>query len=145
MRPLNLLESIAGVLDWQVASSPAHRLQQSDEQRARFMAEVSVYDPYMLIWIDESGCDRRHSRRKRAYSLRGITPVDHRILIRGTHYSATPVMSTQGIHDICLIEGSVNGEVFESFLRSHILQPFIHCLYQSWIMPLFTMSKVLDS
>ena len=49
MRPLNLLESIAGVLDWQVASSPAHRLQQSDEQRARFMAEVSVYDPYMLI------------------------------------------------------------------------------------------------
>ena len=82
-------------------------LQQSDEQRGRFMAEVSVYDPSMLIWIDESGCDRRNSRRKRAYSLRGITPVDYRILIRGTRYSAIPVMSTQGIHDICLIEGSV--------------------------------------
>ena len=42
-------------------------------------------------------------------------------------------MSTQGIHDICLIEGSVNGEVFESFLRSHllpILQPF------NWVNPL---------
>lgn len=102
-------------------------LQQSDEQRARFMAEVSVYDPSMLIWIDESGCDRRHSRRKRAYSLRGITPVDHRLLIRGTRYSAIPVMSTQGIHDICLVEGSVNGEVFESFVRNHllpVLQPF---------------------
>ena len=54
-------------------------LQQSDELRARFMAEVSVYDPSMLIWIDESGCDRRHSKRTRAYSLRGITPVDHRL------------------------------------------------------------------
>ena len=26
-------------------------------------------------------------------------------------------MSTQGIHDICLIEGSVNGKVFESFFE----------------------------
>ena len=97
------------------------------------MAEVSVYDPSMLIWIDESGCDRQHSRRKRAFSLRGITPVDHRILILGTRYSAIPVMSTQGIHDICLIEGSVNGKVFESFLRSNllpILQPF------NWVNPL---------
>ena len=30
-------------------------LQQSDEQRACFMAEMSVYDPSMLIWIDEVG------------------------------------------------------------------------------------------
>ena len=45
-------------------------LQRSDEQRARFMAEVAVYDPSMLIWIDESGCDRRDSIRKRGYSLR---------------------------------------------------------------------------
>ena len=92
-----------------------------------------LYDPSMLIWINESGCDRRHSRRKRAYSLRGITPVDHRLLIRGTRYSAIPVMSTQGIHDICLVEGSVNGEVFESFVRNHllpVLQPF------NWVNPL---------
>ena len=52
-------------------------LQQSDEQRGRFMAEVLVYDPSILIWIDENGCDRQHSRHKQAYSLRGITPVDH--------------------------------------------------------------------
>ena len=45
------------------------------------MAEVSVYDPSMLIWIDESGCDRRHSRHKRAYSLRGITPVGLSVVI----------------------------------------------------------------
>ena len=95
-------------------------LQQSDEQRAWFMAEVSIYNPSMLIWIDESGCDRRYSRRKRAHSLRGIMPVDHRISIRGTRYSAILVLSIQGIHDIWVIEGSVNGEVFESFLRSHL-------------------------
>ena len=33
-------------------------LQQSDEQKAHFMAEIFTYDPYISIWIDESGCDR---------------------------------------------------------------------------------------
>lgn len=36
-------------------------VQRSEELRAKFMAEISVYDTSMLIWIDESGCDRRHS------------------------------------------------------------------------------------
>ena len=40
-------------------------LQQDEEQRARFMAEISVYDPSMLLWIDVSGCDRRHSMCER--------------------------------------------------------------------------------
>ena len=102
-------------------------LQQSEEERAHFMARVSVYDPFMLIWLDESGCDGRNSRRKRAYSVRGITPTKHEFLIRGTRYSAIPVMSMQGLHDLCLLEGSVNGEIFEAFIKSHllpILQPF---------------------
>ena len=103
-------------------------LQRDEEQRARFMAEVSVYDPSILLWIDESGCDRRHSTRKRcAYAIRGKPPRDHRILSRGIRYSAVLVMSLEGVHDVCLLEGSVNGEKFEEFVRScllPILQPF---------------------
>ena len=72
-------------------------LQCSDEMRAKFMVEVSIYDPSMLIWIDESGCDRRHSMRTWGYGLRGIQPKDHRILARGKRYSAIPVMSLEGI------------------------------------------------
>ena len=39
-------------------------LQRSDTLRAHFMSKISVYDPEMIIWIDESGCDRRNSFRK---------------------------------------------------------------------------------
>ena len=101
--------------------------QRDEEQRARSMAEVSVYDPSMLLWIDESGCDRRHSMRKRAYSIRGKPPRDHRLLSRGIRYSAIPIMSLDGVHDVCLVEGSVNGEKFEAFVTGcllPILQPF---------------------
>ena len=44
-------------------------VQRNDELRAKFRAEISVYDTSMLIWIDESGCNRRHSTRKWRYSL----------------------------------------------------------------------------
>ena len=102
-------------------------LQRSDEQRAKFMAEVSMYDPSMLLWVDESGCDLRNCMRNHGYSLRGMTPQDHRLLIRGTQYSAIPVMSLDGTHDVYLAEGNVNGEKFETFVKScilPILQPF---------------------
>ena len=49
-------------------------IQRSDELRAKFMAEVSLFDPSMLIWLDESGCDQRNSTRKWGYSVRGIPP-----------------------------------------------------------------------
>ena len=100
---------------------PHVALQQSEVARAKFMAKVSVYNPSMLIWIDESGRDRRNSTRKYCYSVRGIRPVDHRLLIRGTRYSAIPFMSVQGIHDVFLAEGSVNGERFEFFIRNYLL------------------------
>ena len=47
-------------------------LQRFDEQQARFMAEISLYDVSMLVWLDESGCDDRNYRRKYGYCMRGI-------------------------------------------------------------------------
>ena len=61
-------------------------IQRSDTLRARFMAEASIYDPRMLVWLDETGCDRRNTLRK--YSLRGIPVCDYRLLVRGKRYSA---------------------------------------------------------
>ena len=58
--------------------------------------------------------------------MRGMTPRDHRLLVRGTRYSAIPVVSLEGINDVCIIEGTVNGDKFEQFIRScliPILQP----------------------
>lgn len=51
----------------------------------------------------------------------------YRLLVRGTRYSAIPVVSLVGINGVCNIEGTVNGEKFEQFIRScliPILQPF---------------------
>ena len=57
-------------------------LKWSDTLRAQFMATVSMCDPSMLVWLDESGHDRRHTIRKQAYSFRGMPLANHLILAR---------------------------------------------------------------
>ena len=84
------------------------------------MAEGSVYSPEMLIWIDDSGCDTRCSTRKYGYSLQGYRPV-RRLLVHGVRYATIPVMSINGIEDVLMTEGTVNGDRFSHFIRTCLL------------------------
>ena len=93
-------------------------LQRSDALRARFMAEISVYDLRIFVWLDETGCDHHHSTKKYGYSVRGIPICDQRIL---TRYTAIPVISMDGIHDVFIAEGTMNGERFTTFVRNVLL------------------------
>ena len=53
--------------------------------------------------------------------MRGIPICDQRILIRGTRYTAIPVISTAGIHDVFIGEGTMNGDRFSKFVRDILL------------------------
>ena len=46
-------------------------LQRSEVLRQQFIVDVSVYTPDMLVFIDETGTDRRNTVRNYGYSLRG--------------------------------------------------------------------------
>lgn len=106
---------------------PHVAIQRSDACRARFMAEISIYHPSMLVWLDESGCDRCNTARKYGYSIQGIPLCDQRLLIRGTRYSAIPIISTDGVHDVYIAEANVNGTRFVHFIEEcllPLLKPF---------------------
>ena len=38
-------------------------LQRNAELRAQFLSDISVYSPDMLLFVDETGCDRRDAMR----------------------------------------------------------------------------------
>ena len=81
----------------------------------------------MLIFIDETGSDRRKSMRQFSYGLRGITPVTHHLLSYGERISAIGTVSTRGVEDVYLVEGSVDGDMFLRFVERSLLdiiQPF---------------------
>ena len=44
----------------------------SETQRVQFRAEISMFHPDMLIWIDETGSNRRNTIRTYGYSLQGM-------------------------------------------------------------------------
>ena len=81
----------------------------------------------MLIWLDETGSDGRNSVRAYGYAFRGLTPVRHTLRVGGKRISAIGVMTTGGIEDAHIVEGGVNGDMFENFVRRSllpVLQPF---------------------
>lgn len=81
----------------------------------------------MLVWLDETGCDRRNTIRKYGYSIRGLPLSDHRLLVRGTRYTAIPIVLIEGVHDVYLHQGTMNGDTFAKFVENTllpILQPF---------------------
>ena len=68
-------------------------LQQSEDKRGEFLAEMAFLDPSMFVWLDETGSDRHNNIHRYGYGLRGITPVDHQLRIGGNRVSAIGVMS----------------------------------------------------
>ena len=75
----------------------------------------------MLIFVDETGSDRRDSMRRFGYSLRGQRCTTKKLLVRGQRVSAVAALSTERILDVKFIHGSVNGEVFSDFVERHLL------------------------
>ena len=96
-------------------------LQQSVDQRVMFMADISMFEPEMIVWLDKTGSDRRNSIRAYGYGLRGLTPTTHKLKVWGKRITASGVMSMRGIEDAYIYEGSVNGDVFEHFVRTTLL------------------------
>ena len=66
-------------------------LQQSMDQWVMFMADISMFEPEMIVWLDKTGSDRRKSVRAYGYGLRGLTPVTHKLKVRGKRISAIGV------------------------------------------------------
>ena len=91
--------------------------------RGQYMADIDVFDNSMLVFVNGSGFDRRNLIRQfgYGYGLRGITPVTHQLLVYGQRISATGVLTTRGIEDFYLVEGSFNGDIFLNFVQRCLL------------------------
>jgi len=96
-------------------------LQQSEFLRQCYMEEVSIYNPEMLIFLDETGADRRNLIRKYGYSMCGKPLVNHQLLHRGCRLSAIAFMSVNGMLDVRVVPGVTNGETFYSFIEECLL------------------------
>ena len=97
-------------------------LQKNLSQRAHFIANISCYPKEMLVWVDETGCDKRDLLRKYGYSFRGERAECKRLLVRGRRISAIAAMCwDKGILDVEMTQNSVDGEKFCDFVRGTLI------------------------
>ena len=102
--------------------------EQCDEvSRLQFMAEMCAFDPAMLVWLDETGCDKRNAVRQYGYAFRGLSPRNFTFKCGGKRYTQIMAMSTNGVEDSYIAEGNIDGERFLRYVQRSllpILMPF---------------------
>ena len=81
---------------------------------------MAAIDYSIVLWIDETGCDRRNALRKYGYGIRGQPPQDHQLKLRGIRYSAVGILSVDGINDVYITQDSVNGDIFVKFIHTQL-------------------------
>ena len=96
-------------------------LQRDNLLRSQFASDVSIFNQEMLIFLDETGSDKRNCMKQHGYSLRGKPLVSHKLLVRGERVSAIAIMSVNGILDCKTVKQTVNGDVFYNFVQANLL------------------------
>jgi transposase len=95
--------------------------QRDEELRCIYRSDVSLYERHMLVFVDETGADRRDSLRKYGYSVRGKTPKSFKMLVRGKRISTIAIMTVNGILDMHIVHGTSKGDDFLEFVEKCLL------------------------
>ena len=100
--------------------------QRSELLRAQYQLDMSVYvgHPELLVFVDETGADRRNCLRRCAYSLRGRPATVRKFTFRGDRVNAICAISNDGVLDLCTTNGTVNSDTFLHFVE-HALVPYL--------------------
>lgn len=85
--------------------------------REMFAVDVSLYDPSMLVFLDETGTDMRDSLRRYGYSVRGKPIASHKLECRGKRVSAIVAMTATGVLDYRLTKDTVDSDEFKDFVE----------------------------
>ena len=96
-------------------------MQRDEFLRQQYISEVSIYSREMLIFLDETGADRRNALRRYGYSIRGNPIVSHQLLVRGDHLSGIAFISVNGLLDVKVVRGATNSDIFYSFVEERLL------------------------
>jgi transposase len=97
-----------------IARRVAH--ERNADLRDTYLHNLSTFRSYHLVYVDESGCDRRGGFRRSGWSPLGITPTQVARLQRGQRYQILPAYTQDGVLLSRVFRGSTDSDVFEDFI-----------------------------
>ncbi len=103
--------------------------EQNADLRDFYLYNLSAFCWYHLVYVDESGCDKRIGFRRTGQSPLGVTPVQIAQFRRGQRYQILPAYSQNDILLARVFQGPINSDVLEDFIEQ--LLPH----YSRWLEP----------
>lgn len=85
--------------------------------RDHYLHALSQLKSYQLVYVDESGLDKRIGFRRRGWSPRGITPAQVAQFQRGQRYQVLPAYSQDGVLLARVFQGNTDATMFLDFIE----------------------------
>lgn len=82
-----------------------------------YLHNLSSFFSYQLVYVDESGCDKRIGFRRTGWSPLGTTPVQIARYRREQRWQILPAYTQDGILLSRVFQGSTDGSVFEDYIE----------------------------
>ncbi|KAJ5216904.1 hypothetical protein N7468_009912 [Penicillium chermesinum] len=108
---------------WTKKTTRQKAKEQNPQLRDFYQHKLSEFRSYQLVFVDESGCDKRVGHRRTGWSPLGVAPVQVAKFHRGQRFQILPAYTQDGILLSRIFKGSTDAVLFESFVRQ-LLQ---HC------------------
>ncbi|PWI63957.1 hypothetical protein PCL_01923 [Purpureocillium lilacinum] len=120
---LSTITRLLQAAGWTRKNSSRVGEQQNPMLRDLYLYKLTTCKSFQLIFIDESGQNRRTSHRSRAWARKGMRPSRIGDYSRGQTVQVLAAYTQEGVELARVYPGSTNTEVFEDFIR----QLLRHC------------------
>jgi transposase len=108
---------------WSKKTARVKARERNLDLRDEYLHFISDFQSYHLVYVDESGCDKRIGFRRTGWSPLGIAPVQVSKFHRDKRYQILPAYAQDGIVLSRVFQGSTDASIFEDF----IAQLLKHC------------------
>ena len=110
-------------IGWSKKAARQIAKEQNADLRDFYLYNLTQFQSYHLVFIDESGCDKRIGFRRTGWSPHGVAPVQVAKFHRDRRYQILPAYAQDGILLSRVYQGSTDSAVFEDFIE----QLLPHC------------------
>jgi hypothetical protein len=110
-------------IGWSKKAARRITQERNADLRDLYLHNLSAFRSYHLVYIDESGCDKRVGFRRTGWSPVGVTPVQIATLHRDRRYQILPTYAQDGVVFARVFQGSTDAAVFEDYIE----QLLHHC------------------
>lgn len=108
---------------WSKKTARVKARERNLDLRDEYLHSISDFQSYHLVYVDESGCDKRIGFRRTGWAPLGVAPVQVSKFHRDKRYQILPAYAQDGIVLSRVFQGSTDAFVFEDF----IAQLLKHC------------------